>query len=92
MEFIFFSVLVVENVGKIEIVLKKKENTSWKCLGHPQENHNSFIPKKDTGRLCCYFESLVHENVCQWLSCTRIWRATLSEPKGPCISFCCYCC
>uniref|UniRef100_A0A4W2IRT0 Cytochrome b5 reductase 4 n=1 Tax=Bos indicus x Bos taurus TaxID=30522 RepID=A0A4W2IRT0_BOBOX len=44
-----FSVLVVENVGKIEIVLKKKENTSWKCLGHPQENHNSFIPKKDTG-------------------------------------------
>ena len=49
MEFIFFSVLVVENVGKIEIVLKKKENTSWKCLGHPQENHNSFIPKKDTG-------------------------------------------
>ncbi|XP_060275573.1 cytochrome b5 reductase 4 isoform X3 [Ovis aries] len=44
-----FSVLVVENVGKIEIVLKKKENTSWKRLGHPQENHNSIIPKKDTG-------------------------------------------
>lgn len=44
-----FSVLVVENVGKIEIVLKKKENTSWKRLGHPQENHNSVIPKKDTG-------------------------------------------
>ncbi|XP_043744149.1 cytochrome b5 reductase 4 isoform X2 [Cervus elaphus] len=44
-----FSVLVVENVGKIEIVLKKKENTSWKRLGHPLENHNAFIPKKDTG-------------------------------------------
>ncbi|XP_032507030.1 cytochrome b5 reductase 4 isoform X1 [Phocoena sinus] len=44
-----FSVRVVENVGKIEIVLKKKENTSWKCLGHPLENHNSLIPKKDTG-------------------------------------------
>ncbi|XP_077606466.1 cytochrome b5 reductase 4 isoform X2 [Crocuta crocuta] len=44
-----FSVRVVENVGKIEIVLKKKENTSWKRLGHPLENHNSFIPKKDTG-------------------------------------------
>ncbi|KAK2507459.1 hypothetical protein MC885_006420 [Smutsia gigantea] len=42
-----FSVRVVENVGKIEIVLKKKENTSWKCLGHPRENHNSLIPKKD---------------------------------------------
>nr|XP_020142662.1 cytochrome b5 reductase 4 isoform X1 [Microcebus murinus] len=44
-----FSVRVVENVGKIEIVLKKKENTSWNCLGHPLENHNSFIPRKDAG-------------------------------------------
>lgn len=44
-----FSVRVVENVGKIEIVLKKKENTSWKRLGHPLENHNSLVPKKDTG-------------------------------------------
>ncbi|XP_047589556.1 cytochrome b5 reductase 4 isoform X2 [Lutra lutra] len=44
-----FSVRVVENVGKIEIVLKKKENTSWKRLGHPLENHNSLIARKDTG-------------------------------------------
>ncbi|XP_025717842.1 cytochrome b5 reductase 4 isoform X3 [Callorhinus ursinus] len=44
-----FSVRVVENVGKIEIVLKKKEDTSWKRLGHPLENHNLLIPKKDTG-------------------------------------------
>ncbi|XP_023389183.1 cytochrome b5 reductase 4 isoform X5 [Pteropus vampyrus] len=44
-----FSVQVVENVGKIEIVLKKTENTSWTCLGHPLENHNLLIPKKDTG-------------------------------------------
>uniref|UniRef100_A0A250YJA9 Cytochrome b5 reductase 4 n=1 Tax=Castor canadensis TaxID=51338 RepID=A0A250YJA9_CASCN len=44
-----FSVRVVENVGKVEIVLKKRENTSWKCLGHPLEKHNSFIPKKDAG-------------------------------------------
>lgn len=43
------SVRVVENVGKIEIVLKKKETTSWKHLGHPLENHNSLIPRKDTG-------------------------------------------
>lgn len=55
MEFIFFSVQVVENVGKIEIVLKKKESTTWKSLGCPLENHNSLLPKKDTGRLCCYF-------------------------------------
>lgn len=44
-----FSVRVVENVGKIEIVLKKKENISWKCLGYPLEKHNSLLPKKDTG-------------------------------------------
>ncbi|XP_036172791.1 cytochrome b5 reductase 4 isoform X5 [Myotis myotis] len=44
-----FSVRVVANVGKIEIVLKKKENTSWECLGHPLENHNSLMPKKDRG-------------------------------------------
>ncbi|EHB05530.1 Cytochrome b5 reductase 4 [Heterocephalus glaber] len=44
-----FSVRVVENVGKIEIVLKKKENISWKCLGHPLEKHNLLILKKDTG-------------------------------------------
>ncbi|XP_021793243.2 cytochrome b5 reductase 4 isoform X10 [Papio anubis] len=43
-----FSVRVVESVGKIEIVLKKKENTSWDFLGHPLENHNSLIPRKDT--------------------------------------------
>lgn len=54
-----FSVRVVENVGKIEIVLKKRENMSWKCLGHPLEKHNSFIPKKDTG---------LHYRKCQLIS------------------------
>ncbi|GAB1294503.1 Cytochrome b5 reductase 4 [Apodemus speciosus] len=44
-----FSVRVIENVGKIEIVLQKKENVSWKYLGDPLEKHDSFIPKKDTG-------------------------------------------
>uniref|UniRef100_A0A8D0PA48 Cytochrome b5 reductase 4 n=1 Tax=Sus scrofa TaxID=9823 RepID=A0A8D0PA48_PIG len=43
-----FSVQVVENGGKIEIVLKKKESTTWKSLGCPLENHNSLLPKKDT--------------------------------------------
>ncbi|XP_028612039.1 cytochrome b5 reductase 4 isoform X1 [Grammomys surdaster] len=43
------SVRVIENVGKIEIVLQKKENVSWKCLGDPLEKHGSFIPKKDAG-------------------------------------------
>nr|XP_020741386.1 cytochrome b5 reductase 4 [Odocoileus virginianus texanus] len=58
-----FSVLVVENVGKIEIVLKKKENTSWKRLGHPLENHNSFIPKKDTGLFYRKCQLVSKENV-----------------------------
>ncbi|XP_023567794.1 cytochrome b5 reductase 4 isoform X2 [Octodon degus] len=44
-----FTVRVAENVGKIEISLKKKENTSWKCLGVPLEKHNLLISKKDTG-------------------------------------------
>ncbi|XP_019508060.1 PREDICTED: cytochrome b5 reductase 4 isoform X1 [Hipposideros armiger] len=44
-----FSVRVVANVGKIEIDLKKKEHTSWKHLGRALENHNSLIPRKDTG-------------------------------------------
>ncbi|XP_074253829.1 cytochrome b5 reductase 4 isoform X2 [Saimiri boliviensis] len=42
-------VRVIESVGKIEIVLKKKENTSWNFLGHPLENHHSLIPRKDAG-------------------------------------------
>lgn len=46
---VFFPVRVIENVGKIEIILKKRENTSWKCLGRPLENDNSLIPKKDRG-------------------------------------------
>ena len=49
MGFLFISVRVIENVGKIEIVLQKKENVSWKYLGDPLENHDSFIPKKDAG-------------------------------------------
>ncbi|XP_038177311.1 cytochrome b5 reductase 4 isoform X1 [Arvicola amphibius] len=44
-----FSVRVIENVGKIDIVLQKRENISWKCLGQPLEKHDSFITKKDTG-------------------------------------------
>ncbi|XP_028731363.1 cytochrome b5 reductase 4 isoform X2 [Peromyscus leucopus] len=44
-----FFVRAIENVGKVDIVLQKKENISWKCLGHPLEKHDSFIPKKDAG-------------------------------------------
>ncbi|XP_059124309.1 cytochrome b5 reductase 4 isoform X2 [Peromyscus eremicus] len=43
------SVRAIENVGKVDIVLQKRENIPWKCLGHPLGKHDSFIPKKDTG-------------------------------------------
>ncbi|XP_011920356.1 PREDICTED: cytochrome b5 reductase 4 isoform X2 [Cercocebus atys] len=58
-----FSVRVVESVGKIEIVLKKKENTSWDFLGHPLENHNSLIPRKDTGLYYRKCQLISKENV-----------------------------
>ncbi|XP_055965681.1 cytochrome b5 reductase 4 [Sorex fumeus] len=62
-----FSVRIVEVVGKIEIVLKKKEKTSWKSLGHPLEAHNSFIPKKDRG---LYYRD------CQLISKERVTHDT----------------
>ncbi|XP_054425647.1 cytochrome b5 reductase 4 [Pteronotus mesoamericanus] len=80
-----FSVRVVENVGKIEIVLKKKKNTSWDCLGYPLENHNSFIPKKDTGlyyRKCQLIskESVTHDTK---FFCLMLPRSThLQVPIG----------
>ncbi|XP_007484329.1 cytochrome b5 reductase 4 isoform X1 [Monodelphis domestica] len=43
------TVHVAEKTGKVEIVLKKKDNISWKYLGHPLENHNSFTAHRDTG-------------------------------------------
>ncbi|KAL7987928.1 hypothetical protein Chor_006847 [Crotalus horridus] len=42
-------VQISENVGKVEFVLKKKENLSWKKLGQPLENHNSFVKCTDRG-------------------------------------------
>ncbi|XP_042299387.1 cytochrome b5 reductase 4-like isoform X1 [Sceloporus undulatus] len=42
-------VQVSEKVGKVDCVLKKKETVSWKTLGQPLENHNSFVKCKDRG-------------------------------------------
>ncbi|KAK1190212.1 NB5R4 reductase, partial [Pygoscelis papua] len=46
-----FSLLVniAEKVGKVEIILKKKDNIHWKMLGQPLEHHNTFIKRKDRG-------------------------------------------
>ncbi|NXA24238.1 NB5R4 reductase, partial [Ibidorhyncha struthersii] len=46
-----FSLLVhiAEKVGKVEIILKKKDNVHWKMLGQPLESHNTFIKRMDRG-------------------------------------------
>ncbi|NXV43651.1 NB5R4 reductase, partial [Uria aalge] len=50
-EYETFSLLVniAEKVGKVEIVLKKKDNVHWKMLGQPLESHNTFIKRTDRG-------------------------------------------
>ncbi|XP_078011378.1 cytochrome b5 reductase 4 isoform X2 [Phascolarctos cinereus] len=40
---------VTEKTGKVEIILKKKNNVSWKYLGHPLESHNSFTAHREKG-------------------------------------------
>ncbi|NXF39254.1 NB5R4 reductase, partial [Nyctibius bracteatus] len=40
---------IAEKVGKVEIVLKKKDNIHWKMLGQPLESHNAFIKRTDRG-------------------------------------------
>ncbi|NXG36403.1 NB5R4 reductase, partial [Dromaius novaehollandiae] len=40
---------IAEKVGKVEIILKKKDNVHWKMLGQPLESHNTFIKRKNRG-------------------------------------------
>ncbi|XP_044277621.1 cytochrome b5 reductase 4 isoform X2 [Varanus komodoensis] len=42
-------VQVFEKVGKVELILKKKEILPWKKLGQPMESHNSFVKRTDRG-------------------------------------------
>ncbi|KAM6126988.1 cytochrome b5 reductase 4-like isoform 2-T2 [Pterocles gutturalis] len=44
------AVNIAQKVGKVEIILKKKDNIHWKMLGHPLERHNTFIKCTDRGR------------------------------------------
>uniref|UniRef100_A0A8D2LZP5 Cytochrome b5 reductase 4 n=1 Tax=Varanus komodoensis TaxID=61221 RepID=A0A8D2LZP5_VARKO len=44
-----FLVQVFEKVGKVELILKKKEILPWKKLGQPMESHNSFVKRTDRG-------------------------------------------
>ncbi|XP_068040049.1 cytochrome b5 reductase 4 isoform X2 [Anomalospiza imberbis] len=43
------AVNIAEKVGKVEIILNKKDNIHWKMLGQPCEGHNTFIKRTDRG-------------------------------------------
>ncbi|NWR33785.1 NB5R4 reductase, partial [Tachuris rubrigastra] len=38
---------IAEKIGKVEIILKKKDNIHWKTLGQPWGCHNTFIKRTD---------------------------------------------
>lgn len=44
------AVNIAEKVGKVEIILNKKDNIHWKMLGQPWEGHNTFIKRTDRGK------------------------------------------
>ncbi|NXL94925.1 NB5R4 reductase, partial [Alectura lathami] len=44
-----FTVNIAEKVGKVEIILRKKDNVHWQVLGRPLESHNTFIKRVDRG-------------------------------------------
>ncbi|NXM34326.1 NB5R4 reductase, partial [Oxyruncus cristatus] len=41
------AVNIAEKIGKVEIILKKKDNIHWKMLGQPWGCHNTFIKRTD---------------------------------------------
>ncbi|NXW66560.1 NB5R4 reductase, partial [Eurystomus gularis] len=43
------TVNIAEKVGKVEIILRKKDYIHWKMLGQPLESHNTFIKRMDRG-------------------------------------------
>ncbi|NXJ67013.1 NB5R4 reductase, partial [Rostratula benghalensis] len=40
---------ITEKIGKVEIILKKKDKVHWEKLGQPLESHNTFIKRTDRG-------------------------------------------
>ncbi|NWQ69839.1 NB5R4 reductase, partial [Neopipo cinnamomea] len=68
---------IAEKIGKVEIILKKKDNIHWKMLGQPWGCHNTFI--KRTERELFYRK-------CKLVSKTEVTHDTklfcLMLPKG----------
>ncbi|XP_062345827.1 cytochrome b5 reductase 4 isoform X3 [Cinclus cinclus] len=71
------AVNIAEKVGKVEIVLNKKDNIHWKMLGQPCEGHNTFIKRADRG---------LFYRKCKLVSKTEVTHDTrlfcLMLPKG----------
>ncbi|NXD34805.1 NB5R4 reductase, partial [Copsychus sechellarum] len=71
------AVTIAEKVGKVEIILNKKDNIHWKMLGQPREGHNTFIKRTDRGLFC---------RQCKLVSKTEVTHDTklfcLMLPKG----------
>ncbi|NXP28176.1 NB5R4 reductase, partial [Scytalopus superciliaris] len=71
------AVNIAEKVGKVEIILKKKDNNHWNTLGQPCEGHNSFIKRTDRG---------LFYRKCKLVSKTEVTHDTklfcLMLPKG----------
>ncbi|NWX53974.1 NB5R4 reductase, partial [Promerops cafer] len=71
------AVNIAEKVGKVEIILNKKDNIHWKMLGQPWEGHNTFIKRTDRG---LFFRK------CKLVSKTEVTHDTklfcLMLPKG----------
>ncbi|NWW71298.1 NB5R4 reductase, partial [Climacteris rufus] len=71
------AVNIAEKVGKVEIILNKKDNIHWKMLGQPGESHNTFIKRTDRG---------LFYRKCKLVSKTEVTHDTklfcLMLPKG----------
>ncbi|NWV11478.1 NB5R4 reductase, partial [Ptilonorhynchus violaceus] len=71
------AVNIAEKVGKVEIILNKKDNIHWKMLGQPGEGHNTFIKRTDRG---------LFYRKCKLVSKTEVTHDTklfcLMLPKG----------
>ncbi|NWT64493.1 NB5R4 reductase, partial [Prunella himalayana] len=71
------AVNIAEKVGKVEIILNKKDNIHWKMLGQPCEGHNTFIKRTDRG---------LFYRKCKLVSKTEVTHDTklfcLMLPKG----------
>ncbi|NWW67997.1 NB5R4 reductase, partial [Ifrita kowaldi] len=71
------AVNIAEKVGKVEIILSKKDTIHWKMLGQPWEGHNTFIKRTDRG---------LFYRKCKLVSKTEVTHDTklfcLMLPKG----------